>query len=50
VLEFRRRHRWRLRLITSIFGWSALSSDAAAREFVRDRPFVAFRPAHGFAR
>jgi deazaflavin-dependent oxidoreductase (nitroreductase family) len=45
VAEFRRRHPWRMRLITSIFGWGDLRSDAATGEFVRNRPFVAFRPA-----
>lgn len=44
VVEFRRRHPWRMRLISSIFGWGDLRSDTAAREFVRARPFVAFRP------
>jgi deazaflavin-dependent oxidoreductase (nitroreductase family) len=45
AVEFRRRHPWRLRLISSILGWGDLRSDAAAREFVRSRPFVSFRPA-----
>jgi hypothetical protein len=43
--EFRRRHPWRLRLLTLIFGWDDLRSDAAVRAFVRSRPFVALRPA-----
>jgi deazaflavin-dependent oxidoreductase (nitroreductase family) len=43
VAGFRRRHPWRLRLITSIFGWN-LSTDAAINDFVRSRPFVAFHP------
>ena len=45
VAGFRRRHPWRLRLATSIMGWEDLRSDAAAREFVRTRPFVCLRPA-----
>ena len=42
---FRRRHPWRLRLATWIMGWEDLRSDAAAREFVRTRPFVSLLPA-----
>ena len=45
VAEFWHRHPGRLRLITSILGWGDLRSDAAARDFVRTRPFVSFRPA-----
>ena len=45
VMEFRRRHPHRVRLITAILGWGDLDSDAARREFVRGRPFVAFWPA-----
>ena len=45
VAGFRRRHLWRLRLITSVLGWGDLRSDTAARDFVRTRPFVSFRPA-----
>jgi deazaflavin-dependent oxidoreductase (nitroreductase family) len=45
TVEFRRRHPWRLRLLTLIFGWGDLRSDDAARAFVRTRPFVALRPA-----
>lgn len=45
VAEFRRRHPWRLRLATWVMGWPDLRSDAAARDFVSPRPFVAFRPA-----
>ncbi len=44
ALEFRRRHPHRLRLIATILGWGDLSSDAAVRELVRNRPFVSFRP------
>jgi deazaflavin-dependent oxidoreductase (nitroreductase family) len=44
--EFRRRHPARLRLFAAILGWGDLSTEAAVREFVRDRPFVSFRPAH----
>lgn len=45
VVEFRRQHPRRLRLITRILGWDDLRSDGAARDFVRSRPFVSFRPA-----
>ena len=45
VAEFWHRHPGRLRLIASILGWGDLRSDAAARAFVRTRPFVSFRPA-----
>jgi hypothetical protein len=34
----------RARLATRIMGWEDLRSDAAARNFVSTRPFVAFRP------
>ena len=47
VLEFRRRHPWRMRLFAAILGWGDLGSEAALREFVRDRPFVSFRPSGG---
>ena len=47
MAEFRHRHPPRARLITWIFGWGDLSSDAAVRVFVRRRPFVSFRPALG---
>jgi deazaflavin-dependent oxidoreductase (nitroreductase family) len=43
-VAFRRRHPWRLRLLSSILGWGDLRSDTAVRDFVRTRPFVAFRP------
>jgi deazaflavin-dependent oxidoreductase (nitroreductase family) len=45
VAEFRARHPWRLRLIAAILGWGDLGGDPALRAFVRERPFVAFRPA-----
>jgi hypothetical protein len=45
AVGFRRRHPWRLRLITRLLGWDDLRSDAALRDFVRSRPFVSFRPA-----
>ena len=50
VVEFRRRHPWRMRLITRILGWGDLRSDMAVRDFVRGRPFVAFRPGNDGAR
>jgi deazaflavin-dependent oxidoreductase (nitroreductase family) len=40
--EFRRRHPRRLRLLAAILGWGDLGTEAAMRDFVRDRPFVAF--------
>jgi hypothetical protein len=40
-----REHPRRLRLITTIFGWGDLRDDAAVRDFIHTRPFVAFRPA-----
>lgn len=45
TVEFRRRHPWRARLFSAILGWGDLRSEAAVRNFVRTRPFVAFRPA-----
>lgn len=42
--DFRRRHRWRVRLLAAILGWQDLQSEAGVRDFVRTRPFVAFRP------
>jgi deazaflavin-dependent oxidoreductase (nitroreductase family) len=44
-LEFRDRHPARLRLFAAILGWGDLSTEPAMREFVRNRPFVSFRPA-----
>lgn len=45
ALEFVRSHPWRLRFMSAILGWGDLGSEPAVREFVRDRPFVSFRPA-----
>jgi hypothetical protein len=45
VAGFRSEHPGRLRLLTTVLGWADLRSDAAARDFVRTRPFVSFRPA-----
>lgn len=45
ALEFRDHHPRRLRLFAAILGWGDLGSEEAVRELVRDRPFVAFRPA-----
>jgi hypothetical protein len=42
--EFRRRHPWRLLLLRRLLGWEDLSSEAAVRGLVRNRPFVALRP------
>src|SRR6185437_6805359 len=41
---FQRRHPYRSRLLSSVLGWADLRSDAAVREFVSTRPFVAFWP------
>jgi deazaflavin-dependent oxidoreductase (nitroreductase family) len=49
ALEFQEHHPWRLRLFSTILGWGELDSEAAVRELVRSRPFVAFRPAHAEA-
>lgn len=43
ALEFLRRHPWRVRLASRVFGWD-LGSDAAVRDFVQNHPFVALRP------
>jgi deazaflavin-dependent oxidoreductase (nitroreductase family) len=43
--EFRRRHPWRLRLLSRVLGVDDLRSDAAMRQFIDPRPFVALRPA-----
>jgi deazaflavin-dependent oxidoreductase (nitroreductase family) len=43
--EFRDSHPWRMRLFATVLGWGDLSTGGAVRELVRDRPFVAFRPA-----
>ena len=45
AVGFRRRHPWRLRVISRVLGWGDLRTDAAARVFVRTRPFVSLRPA-----
>ena len=42
--QFRREHPHRLRLFSRVLGWGDLRDDAAVRELVRTRPFVAFRP------
>lgn len=41
---FAERHPRRLRLFSSILGWGDLGTDRALRQFVANRPFVAFRP------
>jgi deazaflavin-dependent oxidoreductase (nitroreductase family) len=43
-IEFREHHPWRLRLLGTVLGRGHVSSEAAVRELVRNRPFVAFRP------
>lgn len=44
-LQFRREHPYRMRLISRVLGWGDMRDDARIREFVRDHPFIAFRPA-----
>jgi deazaflavin-dependent oxidoreductase (nitroreductase family) len=44
AIEFRDRHPWRLRLFATILGWGDLSSESAMRDFVENRPFIAFAP------
>jgi deazaflavin-dependent oxidoreductase (nitroreductase family) len=45
ALEFHRRHPARLQLFAAILGWGDLSTETAVHAFVRERPFVSFRPA-----
>jgi deazaflavin-dependent oxidoreductase (nitroreductase family) len=45
IVQFRRKHPRRVRLICTILGWGNLRDDAAVRDFIHTRPFVAFRPA-----
>jgi deazaflavin-dependent oxidoreductase (nitroreductase family) len=45
VVQFRREHPHRVRLISTILGWGDLKDDQAVRDFIRTHPFVAFRPA-----
>jgi deazaflavin-dependent oxidoreductase (nitroreductase family) len=44
VVQFRREHPWRLRLISALLGWGDLRDDDTAREFTRTHPFVALQP------
>ena len=44
-LQFRREHPYRMRLISRILGWGDMRDDAQIRQFVREHPFIAFRPA-----
>jgi deazaflavin-dependent oxidoreductase (nitroreductase family) len=43
--QLRREHPHRVRLLSALLGWGDLRDDARLRDFVRDHPFVAFRPA-----
>jgi len=43
--DFRRRHPWRLRLISAVLGLDNLKSDTALLRFVQEHPFVSLRPA-----
>jgi len=45
VVQFRREHPWRMRLISTLLGWGDLRDDDTAREFTRTHPFVALQPA-----
>jgi hypothetical protein len=45
-VRFRRDHAHRMRLIAAILGRGDLRDDAVVRAFVRDHPFVAFRPTY----
>jgi deazaflavin-dependent oxidoreductase (nitroreductase family) len=45
AVAFRRRHPYRLRLLSTVLGWGDLRPDNAVRDFVRAHPFVALRPA-----
>lgn len=42
--QFRRDHPYRMRLISRILGWGDMRDDAQLRQFVRQHPFIAFRP------
>src|SRR5204862_413104 len=42
--QFRRRHPYRLRLMSRVLGWDDLRSDVALRDFVHTHPFIALRP------
>lgn len=42
--QFRGEHPHRMRLISRILGWGDMRDDARLRRFVREHPFVAFRP------
>lgn len=44
VLRFRAAHPHRVRLASRILAWGDLDDDERLREFVREHPFVAFRP------
>ena len=44
AVAFRRRHRWRLRLLCTVLGWGDLTADANVLSFVRGHPMVALRP------
>jgi deazaflavin-dependent oxidoreductase (nitroreductase family) len=46
---FRRDHPHRLRLLSTVLGWGDLDDDEAVRQFVRNHPFIAFRPTAAIA-
>jgi len=45
AIDFRRRHPWRLRVLSTILGWGDLRDAAALRRLVQEHPFVSLRPA-----
>ena len=45
AVAFRRRHPWRLRLLSWVLGWGDLRSDAAVSEFARHTSLRVVRPA-----
>ena len=45
VVDFRRRHPWRLRLVSRVLGLGDLRRDTVVHEFVTTHPFVSFQPA-----
>jgi deazaflavin-dependent oxidoreductase (nitroreductase family) len=47
AVRFRREHPVQLRIFSQVLGWGGLNDDDSIVEFVRTRPFVAFRPFAG---
>ena len=44
IVQFRRQHPHRLRLLSTVLGWGDLRDDDEARAFISTHPFVAFHP------